>query len=130
LSTDGPLRRPFRPANIACLDDVWAIAEPSLAPHGLRHTAASLAIKAGAKVKAVQWMLGHASAAMTLDRYADLFTDDLNDVLDRLDTLRGPHPADELRTSCELRPRRRAHPSPRRRQVRGSNEWRRGESTP
>jgi integrase len=33
----------------------------------LRHTAASLAIAAGAKVKAVQRMLGHASAAMTLD---------------------------------------------------------------
>jgi hypothetical protein len=35
--------------------------------------AASLAIKAGAHLKAVQRMLGHASAAMTLDRYADLF---------------------------------------------------------
>jgi len=32
-------------------------------------------------------MLGHASAAMTLDRYADLF-DDLDDVADRLDALR------------------------------------------
>jgi DNA-binding ferritin-like protein len=33
-------------------------------------------------------MLGHASAAMTLDRYADLFDDDLDDVADRLDALR------------------------------------------
>jgi integrase len=31
-------------------------------PHDLRHTAASLAIAAGANVKAVQRMLGHASA--------------------------------------------------------------------
>ena len=46
-----------------------------------------MAIKADAKVKAVQRMLGHASAAMTLDRYADLF-DDLDDVADRLDALR------------------------------------------
>src|SRR4051794_31587935 len=38
-----------------------------LTPHELRHTAASLAIAAGANVKAVQRMLGHASAAMTLD---------------------------------------------------------------
>jgi hypothetical protein len=33
-------------------------------------------------------MLGHASATMTLDRYADLFDDDLDDVAVRLDTLR------------------------------------------
>lgn len=39
----------------------------------LRHTAASLAIAAGADVKTVQLMLGHASAAMTLDTYAHLW---------------------------------------------------------
>ena len=49
---------------------------PRVTPHDLRHTAASLAISAGANVKAVQRMLGHASAAMTLDTYADLFDDD------------------------------------------------------
>jgi integrase len=48
--------------------------------HDLRHTAASLAISSGANVKAVQRMLGHASAAMTLDVYADLFDDDLDTV--------------------------------------------------
>ncbi|MEO6605075.1 MAG: site-specific integrase, partial [Aeromicrobium sp.] len=53
---------------------------PRLTPHDLRHTAASLAISAGANVKAVQRMLGHASAAMTLDTYADLFDDDLDAV--------------------------------------------------
>lgn len=61
---------------------------PSITPHDLRHTAASLAISAGANVKAVQRMLGHASAAMTLDTYADLFEDDLDDVSMRLDELR------------------------------------------
>ena len=35
--------------------------------HDLRHTAASLAIASGANVKAVQRMLGHASAAIVLD---------------------------------------------------------------
>jgi hypothetical protein len=37
-------------------------------------------VSAGANVKAVQKMLGHASAAMTLDIYADLFDDDLEAV--------------------------------------------------
>ncbi|MCK5926968.1 MAG: site-specific integrase [Nocardioides sp.] len=56
-----------------------------LTPHGLRHTAASLAVQAGANVKAVQRMLGHQSAAMTLDVYADLFDGDLQGVAERLD---------------------------------------------
>ena len=51
-----------------------------LTVHDLRHTAASLSISAGANVKAVQRMLGHASAAMTLDVYSDLFDDDLDAV--------------------------------------------------
>ncbi|HXL62374.1 MAG TPA: tyrosine-type recombinase/integrase [Mycobacterium sp.] len=50
---------------------------PRITAHDLRHTAASLAVSSGANVKAVQRMLGHASAAMTLDVYADLFESDL-----------------------------------------------------
>ena len=57
---------------------------PRVTAHALRHTAASLAISAGANVKVVQRMLGHASAAMTLDTYADLFDDDLYTVADKL----------------------------------------------
>jgi integrase len=57
---------------------------PSMTVHDLRHTAASLAVSADANVKAVLRMLGHASAAMTLDVYADLFDDDLDDVAVRL----------------------------------------------
>src|SRR5918998_4151846 len=56
-------------------------------PSGRRRRSARSA-KAGANVKAVQRMLGHASAAMTLDRYADLFGDGLDDVADRMDALR------------------------------------------
>lgn len=56
--------------------------------HDLRHTAASLAIATGANVKAVQRMLGHASAAMTLDVYADLFDDDVDVVSTALDKAR------------------------------------------
>lgn len=58
---------------------------PRITIHDLRHTAASLAVSAGANIKAVQRMLGHASAAMTLDVYADLFDDDLDEVASALD---------------------------------------------
>lgn len=56
----------------------------SFTPHDLRHTAASLAVAAGADVKVIQKMLGHASAAMTLDIYADLFDSRLDDVSERM----------------------------------------------
>lgn len=58
---------------------------PGITPHDLRHSAASFAVSAGANVKAVQRMLGHSSAAMTLDIYADLFDDDLDAVAAALD---------------------------------------------
>ena len=75
--------RVFDPAVAKCqkADDSF----PSITPHDLRHTAASLAVSAGANVKAVQRMLGHAKASMTLDVYADLFDDDLDDVAVQLD---------------------------------------------
>ena len=52
--------------------------------HDLRHTAASLMVQSGANVKVIQRQLGHASAAMTLDRYADLFDDDLDALAERM----------------------------------------------
>jgi integrase len=55
-----------------------------LVPRGLRHTTTSLAISAGANVKVVQRMLGHATAAMTLDLYGHLSDDDLSGVADAL----------------------------------------------
>lgn len=42
----------------------------------------SLAISSCAHVKAVQRMLGHKSAAMTLDTFANLFDDDIANRLD------------------------------------------------
>jgi integrase len=51
-----------------------------ITPHDLRHTCASLAISAGVNVLALQRMLGHTSAKVTLDTYADLFDDDLDAV--------------------------------------------------
>lgn len=60
---------------------------PRMTVHDLRHTAASLMVRSGANVKAVQRQLGHASAAMTLDVYSDLFDDDLTEVGERLDSM-------------------------------------------
>jgi integrase len=69
--------RVFNPAAVAAgLGD--------LHPHSLRHTAASLAIAAGADVKVVQQMLGHTSAAMTFDRYGHLFSNRLDEVAEKM----------------------------------------------
>jgi integrase len=75
--------RVFAPAVATCQKADGSF--PSITPHDLRHTAASLAISAGANVKAVQRMLGHAKASMTLDVYADLFDTDLDAVAVELD---------------------------------------------
>lgn len=74
-------RRTYDPAVAAAKlpADLWV--------HDLRHTAASLAISAGASVKSVQRMLGHASAKITLDTYAGLFDQDLDDVAMKMDQM-------------------------------------------
>src|SRR4029079_17946400 len=77
---------------------------PKVTPHDLRHTAASLAISEGANPKAVQTMLGHQSAVLTMDTYADLFPDDLELVSAALDKGRQAalkRAADQLRTGTE-----------------------------
>jgi integrase len=56
--------------------------------HELRYTAAGPAVAADATIGAVQRMLGHASAAMTLDLDSGLFGGDL--VADRLDAVQPP----------------------------------------
>lgn len=50
--------------------------------HDLRHTAASLAIAAGADVKIVQLMLGHKDATETLNIYGHMWPDKLGEVID------------------------------------------------
>ena len=57
----------------------------TITPHNLRDTASSLAIHAGASVVAVARLLGHESAATTLNHYAGLFPTDLDDSAVRLD---------------------------------------------
>ena len=84
------LRRVWKPA-------VADLGLGDLVPHDLRHTAASLAISAGASVKAVQRMLGHSSAQITLDRYTHLFEDDLEGLAESMDARYG---------AAQVRPKR------------------------
>lgn len=56
--------------------------------HDLRHSAVSFAVQAGASIKLLQEMVGHASAATTLDVYADLIAEDVGAVAARIDDAR------------------------------------------
>ena len=47
-------------------------------------SAVSFAVSSGANVKVVQNMVGHRSAAMTLDIDAGLFSQDIDDVAERI----------------------------------------------
>jgi integrase len=49
-----------------------AVAAPGFRVHDLRHTAASVWLAAGADPKVVQRVLGHATAAMTMDLYGHM----------------------------------------------------------
>jgi integrase len=113
-ATGAPLRN--RNARRAWFDPAATSAGvEGLTPHELRHTAASLAVSAGANVKAVQRMLGHASAALTLDRYADLFDDDLDAVAERLDAVAraaGVYPMCTAATVVDLETAREAATTP------------------
>ncbi|WP_261624961.1 tyrosine-type recombinase/integrase [Nesterenkonia marinintestina] len=73
-------RRVFRPAlgRAGC--------DESMRIHDLRGTAASLAISAGANILALQRMLGHESAALTLDVYGALYEDDLTGLAEKIDS--------------------------------------------
>jgi integrase len=73
-----------------------------LTPHELRHTAASLAVSAGAHVLALQRMLGHEKPSTTLDVYSDLFDDDLDAVAEALSNARTKTLADNLRTESPI----------------------------
>ena len=64
----------------------WADAElASITPHEARHTYASLMIAAGVPAKELAEYMGHASVAITLDRYGHLFEGTHRDAARRLD---------------------------------------------
>jgi integrase len=68
-------------------DAGWKVAcdlvdKPGLRPHDLRHTAATAWLRITGDVKAVQSLLGHATASMTLDLYSHLLNDTLTRAAD------------------------------------------------
>lgn len=59
-----------------------------LTPHSMRHTCASLAVKGGIDVRTLSSMLGHRKPSITLDVYAHLWDDRLDDVADIMEAAR------------------------------------------
>lgn len=58
---------------------------PNVTPHILRHTFCTNCINAGMNVKSVQYLMGHATSAMTLDVYADSNLDKVKQDMQLLD---------------------------------------------
>lgn len=70
------------------LDGLTAKANlPRLTPHGLRHTWATIALRAGVNPKIVAERLGHASVATTLDLYGHVFEGIQREAADRIDAI-------------------------------------------
>jgi integrase len=73
----GPVGHPLDPSNClhAVTDAAAAVGLPGVNVHTLRHTAATLMLRAGVPVKDVSVALGHADVRITLEVYAHA-TDD------------------------------------------------------
>ena len=68
----GPLRESNWKRSVGWRAATAAAGVPGFRVHDLRHTAASVWLAAGADPKVVQRVLGHATAAMTMDLYGHL----------------------------------------------------------
>ena len=68
----GPLRESNWKRSVGWTAATAAIGRKGFRVHELRHTAASVWLAAGADPKAVQRVLGHATAAMTMDLYGHM----------------------------------------------------------
>lgn len=80
LSGPGFTKRFFKPA-------AAKIGRPEMTPHDCRHTAASLAIAAGASVSEVMHLLGHTTSRLTLDLYGHLAPEAGADLARKMDAL-------------------------------------------
>lgn len=65
--------------------------------HDLRHTYASIVIATGCDVKTLQSQLGHASATITLDTYARLWPERLDEIADAVGRARSTELAADRR---------------------------------
>jgi integrase len=72
FGSGGPLRESNWKRSVGWRVARVAAGVPDVRVHDLRHTAASLWLAAGADPKVVQRVLGHATAAMTMDLYGHL----------------------------------------------------------
>jgi hypothetical protein len=68
----GPLRESNWKRSVGWSAATSAVGAPGFRVHDLRHTAASVWLAAGADPKVVQRVLGHATAAMTMDFYGHM----------------------------------------------------------
>jgi integrase len=91
----GPLSEPNWKRSVGWAAVVRKIGRPTLRVHDLRHTCASLWLGAGADPKVVQRILGHASAAMTMDLYGHLIDHNLWDSAKRVGGILGASEPDD-----------------------------------
>jgi integrase len=90
----GPLRETNWKRSVGWREAIAAIGRPELRVHDLRHTAASVWLGSGADPKVVQRVLGHASAAMTMNLYGHLIDQNLWAAAAQLGDISGPHDGD------------------------------------
>lgn len=99
-----PRGMPLRHSNFRAT--VWvralkAARVPYVGLHALRHSAAAALIRSGASVKAVQSVMGHATAGFTLTVYGHLLASDLDTLGDRLGETWAQASRDESVTSLD-----------------------------
>lgn len=63
--------------------------KPILPPYALRHTHATLSLRAGVPIKVVSERLGHASTSFTMDVYSDALPDMQEAAADAWDSILG-----------------------------------------
>ena len=97
----GPLSEPNWKRSVGWAAAVVKIGRPTVRVHDLRHTCASLWLAAGADPKVVQRVLGHGSAAMTMDLYGHLIDHNLWDAAKRIGGISGAFPAQAAEPSAE-----------------------------
>ena len=88
----GPLRETNWQRSVNWREAKATIGRPELRVHDLRHTAASVWLASGADPKVVQRVLGHATAAMTMDLYGHMIDRNLWDAAQRLGGTTGARP--------------------------------------
>jgi integrase len=92
----GPLRETNWQRSVNWREAKATIGRPELRVHDLRHTAASVWLASGADPKVVQRVLGHATAAMTMDLYGHMIDRNLWDAAQRLGGTTGARPDEGL----------------------------------